>query len=416
MRRCLGRFSISALAVVAGLAAAVLLVAGAASGASSRARVGQQTFTVNVDGANRSANESFLSYFPSVVRVHAGDTVVFHEVGNGEPHTVTLGTLADGAVAAFEKLTPKQQQQAPPASLLRLDAKVPFLFPQGPGDAIQSAANPCFLDKGVPSSKALCAKVAQPDFTGQQAYYNSGWLASKQKFTVHLSSATAPGTYRFMCALHREGMTGKIVVAPSGSAVPSASAQLAAGHRQLAVTEAKLAPAVKAERQGKPPIPGLTLPGKTVALAGSGSPVVNEASIDEFGPKVIKVHVGGSVTWYLLGGHTITFNASKTDNDIRATSADGSVHLNTKAVAPANGPGEPHSASGNQGGGPSNGPIKFKVVAATTWNGRGFHNSGLFLNSFPPSIEGYKITFNRAGTYKYICTVHDNMKGTVIVG
>ena len=59
--------------------------------------------------------------------------------------------------------------------------------------------------------------------------------------------------------------------------------------------KAKLAPAVRAERRGQPPIPGLKLPGKTVALAGSGSPAVGEAAIDEFGPKLIKVPVGGSV-------------------------------------------------------------------------------------------------------------------------
>jgi len=58
----------------------------------------------------------------------------------------------------------------------------------------------------------------------------------------------------------------------------------------------------------------------------------------------------------------------------------------------------------------------FKVVASASWNGKGFHNSGLFGNSFPPNIEGYKLTFTHAGTYKYICTVHDNMKGTIVVG
>jgi plastocyanin len=403
----------SRLAPVAGLVCVGLLAAGWAGGANSRARAAQQTFTVNIDGANKSANESFLAYYPNLVRVHAGDTVIFNELGDGEPHTVTLGTLTDKVVAAFEKLTPKQQQQAPPASFVRLDATVPSLFPQGRGDAIQSVANPCFLEQGAPSLKGPCAKVAQPDFTGQQAYYNSGWLVSKDKFTVHLSSATAPGTYRYMCALHREGMTGKIVVVPSGTDVPSPSAQFAAGQHTLAASEAKLAPAVRAERQGKPPIASLKVPGQNVVLAGSGSPAVNEASIDEFGPKLIKVPVGGSVTWYLLGGHTITFNASKTENDIRSTAPDGSIHLNTKALVPANGPGEPRGGSPN---GSSTGPITFKVVTATTWNGRGFHNSGIFLNSGPPLIEGYKITFTRAGTYKYICTVHDNMKGTVVVG
>jgi hypothetical protein len=67
-----------------------------------------------------------------VVRVHAGDTVVFHQVGTGEPHTVTLGTLADAAVAAFEKLTPKQLASGnPPKSVLALYAKVPQLVAAG---------------------------------------------------------------------------------------------------------------------------------------------------------------------------------------------------------------------------------------------------------------------------------------------
>src|SRR5205823_312121 len=121
----------AALAVGAGLAVAGLLAGGGAAG--GKARAGGQTFTVNVDGKNPAANESFIAYYPSTVRAHAGDTVVFHYVGVGEPHTVTLGTLANGAVAAFEKLTPKQLQGAPPKSALRADAKVPFLFPQGPG-------------------------------------------------------------------------------------------------------------------------------------------------------------------------------------------------------------------------------------------------------------------------------------------
>ena len=73
-------------AVVAG----VTLLGG--FGSTSRAA---QTFTVNVDGHNPKADEAFIAYYPNTVRVHAGDTVVFHEVGNGEPHTVTFGTPVD---------------------------------------------------------------------------------------------------------------------------------------------------------------------------------------------------------------------------------------------------------------------------------------------------------------------------------
>jgi plastocyanin len=394
--------------------AVLVLFASASYGGSRNAA---QTFSVNVDGHNPKANEVFLAYYPHVVSVHPGDTVVFHEVGPGEPHTVTLGTLTDSVVSQYEKLTPKQRQGPPPKALLRLDAKLPFLLPQGPGDAIQSAANPCFLSTGVPSSKSACPKTTQPDFTGSQAYYNSGWLNSNARFTVRVSKTTPTGTYYVMCLLHREGMTGKIDVVPSTTSVPSPSEQAATGARQLAAVEAKLAPAAAALRKGKPPIP-VVVPGKSVVLAGSGSPNAQEAEVAEFGPKTIKIPVGGSVIWYLLGDHSITFNSNKTNNDVRKTAADGTVHLNSQALVPVGGPGEPHSSSG---GGPPNGsstaPPKFRVVASTSWNGSGFLSSGVFVNSFgPPLIEGYKLTFTKAGTYKYICTVHDHMKGTVVVG
>src|SRR5439155_24905922 len=91
-----------------------------------------KTFNVVVDGHNKSANESLLAYFPSVVHVHAGDSVVFDQVGVGEPHTVTLGTLTDNVLSAFEKLPPKQQQN-PPKALLAADAKLPSPLPPGPG-------------------------------------------------------------------------------------------------------------------------------------------------------------------------------------------------------------------------------------------------------------------------------------------
>jgi plastocyanin len=154
-----------------------------------------------------------------------------------------------------------------------------------------------------------------------------------------------------------------------------------------------------------------------VVLAGSGNQAAQEAEITEFGPKKISIPVGGSVTWYFIGPHSITFNSDKTNNDIRSVASDGSVHLNPKAVAPANAPGEPPpSSNGGPSNGSSNGPPSFKVVGKKTWDGTGFLNTGVFVNSFgPPLIEGYTITFTKAGTYKYLCTVHDDMTGEVDV-
>jgi plastocyanin len=316
-------------------------------------------------------------------------------------------------VSAFPPPTPAQQNN-PPAAAVAADAKLPQFTEGQSFNVTPSAADPCYLASGVPSAKAPCPKTAPPPFDGTQSFDNSGWLGSKQKFTVHISSSTSPGTYYFICLIHREGMTGKIVVVPASTPVPSPSAQTALGKSQLKAAEAQIAPFVPIVRQGiqalaaakHVQLPASVTAGTTPVLAGG------PAGIDTFGPKVVKIPVGGSVTWYLLGLHSITFNSTAANNDVRKVAPDGTVHLNPRALLPAGGPGEPQKPPS---GGSQKNP-KFVVVAASTWNGKGFHNSGVFGNSQPPLIEGYKITFTRAGTYKYICTVHDNMKGTVIVG
>jgi Plastocyanin len=54
-------------------------------------------------------------------------------------------------------------------------------------------------------------------------------------------------------------------------------------------------------------------------------------------------------------------------------------------------------------------------VDAGSWDGAGLRNSGLFL-SFPPQLLAYKMTFSKAGSYPYVCTIHPEMKGTIKVG
>jgi len=414
LRRFSGSVRLVVLSV-AGLSLISILVVSVASGSTARqsvATAGAQTFGVSIDGSAKGANETFIAYFPNQLQVHPGDRVVFTVHGPGEPHTVTLGTDVDDVLSAFDELTPAQQNN-PPQSVIALDAKLPQLLPQGPGDAIQDAANPCFVASGAVPANAACpaGDSTQPAFDGTQAYYNSGWRDPGQKFTVSIASGTRPGTYRFFCLLHREGMTGKLTVVPSSTSIPSPAAVAAKAAHELAAAQENLAAPLQALRQGKAPLP-VALPGKHVVLAGSGNPKGGVGSISEFGPKVIHVPVGGYVIWYLIGPHSITFGSNKSDDDIRTVAPDGTVHLNPKALAPAGGPGEPAHVKGGSGKG-----ITFKVVAESTWNGKGFHSSGVFGNSDgPPLIEGYRLRFTRAGTYKYICTVHDNMKGTVVVG
>src|SRR6478672_3936772 len=131
------------------LVAALVLLPGAGAATARRVAgtqaLGTQAFTVDVDGTPKSANLGFDAYFPRATTIHAGDTVKFHWAGVGEPHTTTFGTYTNQAVLAYSKLTPAQQQaNAPPKAFAAIDARVPSLLPQGPGDAIQSASNPCY--------------------------------------------------------------------------------------------------------------------------------------------------------------------------------------------------------------------------------------------------------------------------------
>ena len=161
---------------------AVLGMGTVACGSSSSS--GGGTRTVQVDGTSDKFNAAFIAFFPKQVTVHPGDTVSFKENWTGEPHTVTMGTLVEDGLKAIEGAGPAAQQGPPPPAF----AKLPTLFPEGPGDVHQNAAQPCFLTTGAPPSddKTACPKAqqAKTDFTGTQTYYNSGFLPEGDTFSV----------------------------------------------------------------------------------------------------------------------------------------------------------------------------------------------------------------------------------------
>src|SRR5207248_3527428 len=135
-----------------------------------------QTRTVQVDGKSDKFNGGFLAYFPNAVTVRPGDTVDFKENWSGEAHTVTLGTMVEPVLAAA---LANPNGPPPPGA-----QNLPDFFPQGPGEPNQNAAQPCFLATGGPPAdpKTPCLNASQPDVTGKQSYYNSGWLAPDESF------------------------------------------------------------------------------------------------------------------------------------------------------------------------------------------------------------------------------------------
>jgi plastocyanin len=351
-----------------------------------------QTFQVSVDGHSAENQTAFLSYFPHELSAHPGDTVEFDLADSGEPHTVTFSTLLDAGLAA-------EAAGADPATEPNM-AKLPVLLPDGPGDANQVAANPCYVASGdIPVDPATaCPTAEQPALDGTQTFFNSGWMGPDTPFTVTLSPDIKPGTYHYFCLLHREGMVGTLTVVDPATEVKSPGDATAEGETQIADTVAKLAPAVEAANAAPP------------AMAGTASPDVQDALSTAFFPGTVSIPVGGSVSWTIIGPHTISFNAPQSATNIRVEAPDGTVHLNPAAAAPSGGPGAPPPPS------TAPDPSVPIVIDAGTWDGTGFLSSGILV-SFPPGpFYQYKVTFSTAGTYKVVCLIHTDMQGTVKVG
>lgn len=376
------------------------------------------TYDVQVDASTPAFNLATFAYFPNELRVHPGDTVRFTAVDRGEPHTVTFGTLVEDALAAIAKI-PKD---APPGPLPSAVLKIPPPFAgQLPSsiDLRQSAMQSCFLASGDPPARDACSKEQQrqPEFTGTSTFYNSGFIPGRAVFSMKLASTVQPGTYSFICLFHAPGMLGKMTVVEAGETVASPNEVKAQATAQLDKLVQILQPVV-AQAKAAPPAGAV--------IAGAGDLAVHDGFVSDFFPKTITVPTGGSVTWQIIGGHTISFNAPSDAVDFVVKATDGSFHLNNKAVFPVSWPGQPLPPF--PGIDPAPGAPPPPLPAATTgappppfsgdagaWDGKGFRSSGVIFQQ-GPQPPTYTVTFAQPGTYSYKCLIHVDMEGTVKVG
>ena len=385
--------------ILFGVLVGVVLLGGACGSSSKKSASSGQTRTVNVDGTSSQFLGGFLAYFPNQLTVHPGDSVAFKEIWSGEPHTVTMGTLVEAGLSAANAAGPNKDPGPAYDSL-------PSLLPQGPGDVNQNAGQPCFLDTGAPPSNAAtpCAKTAQPAFNGKQAYYNSGFLAKDSTYTVKLASNIAPGAYHYYCNLHGPTMSGTVTVVAPSATIPSQGDVDTKAKSQLDALSNQMLPAYQAAQAGHIPLPG----GVSSNLAGLLSQSVSNVEVEQFLPANVQAKVGQKVSWTILGPHTITFGAPATIPPIITIAPDGGVHANAQAGAPSPPPSSPPPAAN------PNGPPQPQTVDGGTYNGAGFHNSGIQA-SFPPGLITYSLTFTKAGVYAYACMIHPGMTGIVTV-
>lgn len=376
---------------------------------------GPQTFEVDIDGDSPDFNAAFYAYFPNQLTARPADTVKFDLPHfTGEPHTVTFGTLVDTAVDKLEQvgssMTYSERENLP--EMLKLTDVFPHRVGTAPPEPNQAAAQPCFLDTGEPpfpleGNGPACPKRDQPELNGRQTFYNSGVMqADGDTFSVKLAGDVGPGSYSFICLIHRTLMRGELEVAEAKAPVPSPEDVAAEGKEQFDELLASLEPdaaelaAATAER----------------ALAGSMPVSVAEkrvepsnADVAEFGPKELSVPVGGTVTWGVRFFHTVSINAPEEAVGVLIKASDGAFRFNPAGLFPAESPVPPVDYLNFPP--TTDKPITIDGNAFTG----AFKSSGL-LGSIPRALMSYKVTFPKAGTYTLRCLFHPDMKGQIKVG
>jgi plastocyanin len=421
-------------------AAFTLVLASCAPGAG-----GAQTRTVLVDFSHDEFATFFLEYFPRSITVRPGDTLEFKQTWTGEPHSVTMGTLVDQALNELKPFIqriregePFEQieQEFPEERLNELFAQLPWMMGEE-FDMNQNGAQPCYLNEGAPPTDpdTPCSdeQQKQPAFNGLQTYYNSGYIhyagPRGNTFTVELADDIAPGTYNYYCNLHGPLQSGEIVVKAAGSEIPSQADVNRQARDEIETMVAPLRTEFQKVQQGTLEVPEEARP--AIAELGAlkdgqffsgnlGGLSVEEqegvfvhGGIFDFIPKTIRAKVGEKVSWVLLGPHTVSFDVPRYLPFVEVKS-DGSVVSNEKTIAPAGGsPPLPEPPPDVEGQAPeSEGPPEPLIIDGGSWDGSGFFSSGL-IDAFP--FAAYRLTFTRAGSYKYACLIHPKMVGTVEV-
>lgn len=332
-----------------------------APAATQASSASPQSFTVLVGGHDNANAADIEAYFPSTIRVHVGDTVVW-KLNTSELHTVTF--LAGEQAPALLQPVPK----APPGAMM-FNPQV--AFPQMPKDGQYDGSS--FANSGVMSRDP-----------GQA-----------QEFKLTFTKA---GSYPYTCIVHgEEKMNGTVVVEDASVAIPSQAADDAEGKKELAALKAQVPAAVQAaQAQIKPDQKnpdGTTT--HFVVTGYSQGPI----DLEDYYPNKLTARPGDTVTWVLGQGdiapHTITFLNGATEPAM---------------ISPQPQPNGPPLLLVNPAvGAPQN--------ADQPLTNKGVYSSGI-IDPHAPGAHSFSLKIgNTLGDLAYHCILHDDsgMKGSITI-
>ena len=261
---------------------------------------------------------------------------------------------------------------------------LPLLLPTGKTvtGVLDAAGNPFWFDGKVPQlgfDPALGAPSGGHVYNGT-ARIDSGLPISPKDFKV---TFTKPGVYHYFCDVH-PGMQGWIIVKAKGAKIPSAKADAAALRKE----EKHFAKEAK-------------------HLATTIKPAADTVSLGDSGPGGVELFAMFPSSLTVPAGTKVRFVMPKGSREVHTAAFGPSAYLKTLAntiLAPIPSPVALYASDA------------MNIVLEPHSHGNGFANTGaLDQDPATPLPSSNTITFNKAGTYTYICLIHPFMHGVIVV-
>lgn len=317
---------------------------------------GSFTHKVIAGGGKMEEMIDLLAFFPTEITVNAGDSVYWELRGFHNVHFLSGAPLPQVIV---------------------------------PATAMAGSGSPAASPAGGPPQLVLNPDVAFP--SGGTTYDGTGVVNSgvplDPSAPPFVLSFTAPGEYEYYCTVHGEVMEGRVVVQEEGK--PRPMDQAAIDRQATEEMNALLEQArTLVERQGGTASPAADVP---EVLAGVSQ---GQIEVNAFFPRELTISAGDTVrfvnpTTEPPVPHTVTFvgGGEAVEFIVPQPSAGGPpvLALNPELVAP---------------------------VGGSTYDGRGYANSGLLIAGGGPTT--YELTFDTPGTYRYYCALHGDPEGGMV--
>lgn len=349
---------------------------------------------------------SYNDFFPGHVNVVQGQTIGFAIEGF---HTATL--LPKGTTPAADLKhngigVPDDDIAANPNGTSHIALNFPAVMPTS--TTCGTAASPCSFDGSavVSSGAPLGGPPAGP-------------------FMVTVNAA--PGEYAFHCRIHPR-MTGQLTVVASAQGATSASQFATAVAKQV---KADKAAGFAAERRATDGSHQRNADGTSTwyvtpgAQSGDG-----HVAVLEFLPRHITVRPGDRVVWRMTEStepHTITFPGDlHTDQVPLCEPSGGGGGADAPAVPTVVPPTGPQDFACAAGTGPFEVELDGGNALRTITSPAAVSDSGVvatrqWTSAFglpaSSSLQRFSVRFTDAvaGTYTYVCQIHDGMKGTITI-